>query len=137
MIQAIYKNKEKIHEISFHGIIPSKKNSKQIVCRGRRPILLPSKSFTNWHLICSQTLKMPPISDIMTIEVNMYDKLKKDGTEPKRRFDLTNKAESIMDFLVDMKIIEDDNYKYIPQIILTFGGYRDICGAEVYIYTNQ
>ena len=40
----------------------------------------------------------------------------------KRKADLTNKAESIMDLLVDTKIIEDDNWFIINNINLKFGG---------------
>lgn len=40
----------------------------------------------------------------------------------KRRADLTNKAESILDLLVDCRIIEDDNWFVVPKVILQFGG---------------
>ena len=40
----------------------------------------------------------------------------------KRRADLTNKAESIMDLLVDAGIIEDDNANVCPEVLLRFGG---------------
>jgi hypothetical protein len=36
--------------------------------------------------------------------------------------DLTNKAESIMDLLVDMEILEDDNWFICSDIHLKFGG---------------
>ena len=39
-----------------------------------------------------------------------------------RKFDLSNKAESIMDLLVDTKLIEDDNYSVISELTLKFGG---------------
>lgn len=125
------------YHISFTGNIPSKKNSKQIVCRGSRPMLLPSKSYTTWHTACCESLKMARIGAIRCIEVHLYDKLNKDGTEPKRLFDLTNKTESLFDLFVDVGMIEDDNYKIIPQVILSFGGYRDEQGAEVFIYLDN
>ena len=130
------KNTEYGYSLSFEGNIPSKKNSKQIVTKPF-PRLISSKAYLAWHKTCSQTLKMARIEPIRLIEVNLYDKLNKDGTEPKRKFDLTNKAESIMDLLVDCKIIEDDNYKVIPQMILSFAGFRDEQGAEVFIYIDK
>lgn len=39
-----------------------------------------------------------------------------------RKFDLTNKAESIMDTLVDAGLLTDDNYSVVSELILKFGG---------------
>jgi crossover junction endodeoxyribonuclease RusA len=39
-----------------------------------------------------------------------------------RKTDLTNKAESIMDLLVDCKIIDDDCWQVIPRIMLDARG---------------
>ena len=36
--------------------------------------------------------------------------------------DLSNKAESIMDLLVDNGVIEDDNWFEVPALASTFGG---------------
>lgn len=36
--------------------------------------------------------------------------------------DLSNKAESILDLLVDARILEDDNWYCVPELYLTFGG---------------
>ena len=120
----------------FKGNIPSKKNSKQIVCKPF-PKLISSKAYLAWHKTCSKTLKMARIEPVRLIEVNLYDKLNKDGTEPKRLFDLTNKAESIMDLLVDVGGIQDDNYKVVPQVLLSFVGYREDQGADVFIYIDN
>lgn len=40
----------------------------------------------------------------------------------KRKADLTNKAESIMDALVDAGVLEDDNWFVCGDIRLLFGG---------------
>jgi Holliday junction resolvase RusA-like endonuclease len=51
-----------------------------------------------------------------------------------RKYDLTNKAESIMDALVDAKIIEDDNVNVVPKLILIHGGKdKDNPRAEIII----
>ena len=39
-----------------------------------------------------------------------------------RRADLTNKAESIMDLLVDCKVIVDDSWQEVPRLLLNCGG---------------
>jgi hypothetical protein len=36
-------------KIVFKGIPPSKKNSKQVFCRGGRPTVIPSKAYTIWN----------------------------------------------------------------------------------------
>lgn len=53
----------------------------------------------------------------------------------KRLFDLSNKAESIMDLLVDAGVIEDDNYSFVPELNLKFGGQdKNNPRCEVNIY---
>lgn len=103
----------------MQGVPPSKKNSKIISCRGSRPCLFPSTKYKEWH--SEQTLAFrgvtpnpiePPFDIALTF---YYDKLQ-------RPWDLSNKAESVMDFLVDMKLIEDDNLKVVPTVMLNNGG---------------
>ena len=40
----------------------------------------------------------------------------------RRKADLTNKAESIADLLVDNGFLADDNWTVVPKVVLTFGG---------------
>lgn len=113
--------------IVIKGKIPSKKNSKQIVCRGRFPMLLPSAAFKKWHDVAlpaliaerselsRQTMQPLPKDFAHRIEVTMY-------AHDARAFDLTNKAESVMDLLVEAGIIADDNCNVAPKIDLRFGG---------------
>jgi Holliday junction resolvase RusA-like endonuclease len=42
--------------------------------------------------------------------------------ESRRRFDLSNAAESEMDLLVDAGILQDDSVQIVPSVTLTFGG---------------
>ena len=90
-----------------------------MVCRGRYPMLLPSAKYTEWHESASWQLKkhirriaMFPKSKITLIFI----------AGDNYKFDLTNKAESVMDLLVDNGFIVDDNYVSIPEIVLKFGG---------------
>ena len=54
----------------------------------------------------------------------------------KRAADLTNKAESIMDLLVDRGILSDDNWHIIPNIELQFKGIDKI-NPRCYIYIER
>lgn len=101
--------------IELSGRIPSKKNSKIMVCRGRTPMLLPSAKYKEWHTEASAQLPKPDKKKYHNIHITIY-------APDKRKADLTNKAESIMDLLVDNKIIEDDNWFVMENVCLLFGG---------------
>lgn len=110
-------------KITLTGRIPSKKNSKRIVMAGHRPMILSSKDYEAWHTIASFELKSQVkgmanrirLSGPYRIHIKIF-------AENARKFDLTNKAESIMDLLVDNYIIEDDNWSVVPFVDLEFGG---------------
>lgn len=59
--------------------------------------------------------KRPVASQIECVELIFYP-------STRRKADATNKAESIMDLLVDAGIIEDDNWFIVPELSLKFGG---------------
>ncbi|NCB95586.1 MAG: RusA family crossover junction endodeoxyribonuclease [Negativicutes bacterium] len=104
--------------IVLGGRIPSKKNSKQIIRRGNRSMLVSSRAHSIWHTDAMWQLKEQrtrPMEGKIGIEMMFY-------FPDKRRADLTNKAESIMDLLVDAGIIEDDNANVCPEVLLRFGG---------------
>lgn len=102
----------------IRGRIPSKKNQKIIVCRGKYPLLLPSKKYTEWHKEASaqivDSVPKKPIKNC-SIDLVLY-------APDKRKADLTNKAESVMDLLVDMGFLEDDNWFVVGNLNLKFGG---------------
>jgi hypothetical protein len=99
------------------GDVPSKKNSKQIF-RNRitgRPFIKSSEAYERWHPeAAKQLMGIEPVDIVTTITLTFYP-------SSKRRSDLTNKAESIMDLLVDCKIILDDNWFKVPKLVLQFG----------------
>lgn len=86
-----------------------------MVCRGKFPILLPSSKYTIWHkdALLQLTNKEKIKSSRLVLTFFAQDN---------RKFDLTNKAESIMDTLVDAGLIADDNYGVISELVLKFGG---------------
>jgi hypothetical protein len=120
-----------IIKLSVSGQTPSKKNSKQIVFVKGRPLIISSKNYQEWHKISLKTLKMTPIraENIEKVVLYIYGK-------DKRKWDLTNRAESIMDLMVDAGIIEDDNYSIVPKITLIYGGIdkeNPRCDIEIYV----
>lgn len=102
-------------KIVIYGAAPSKKNSKILTCKNNRPCLFPSKNYTAWHkdALLQLTGKKPIISNELTLTFFAKDK---------RKFDLTNKSESIMDTLVDAGLLLDDNCYIIKNLHLVFGG---------------
>lgn len=100
-------------QISIKGRIPSKKNSRITTRSGRS---FPSAKYTEWHKDASWQLK------------NFKEKISADYLElnfyfpDNRRTDLTNKAESIMDLLVDNGFLEDDCWQVIPNLRLQCKG---------------
>lgn len=101
-------------QIVIYGRIPSKKNSKQIF----RNRLFPSKNYIKRQKDQSEYLKsdykIDKIYSSCMIEITVY-------FPDKRKSDLTNKVESIMDLLVDCWIIEDDNHTVVTKLFLYSG----------------
>ncbi len=109
-----------MHKLTITGRIPSKKNSKQLVHNGGRAFLIPSKKHKEWHddaeyQVSLQWPKRLILSTLKLVTLTFYSPDKIKG-------DLTNKAESVMDLLVDMGVIRDDNWFEIGAINLRFGG---------------
>lgn len=93
-------------------------------CRGNRPTVLPSELYTAWHKDVSiQLWKIKNVLRDQDIELPLTDvKIKLTFYPPDRiKSDLTNKAESVMDCLVDNRILVDDNWFECGDIHLLFG----------------
>lgn len=108
-----------VHTIKLSGSVPSKKNNKQIKFRHGRATLQSSDNFQAWHeeQMYAYALKRAPKikGPVKMVELEFF-------VDSKRKADLTNKAESIMDLLVDAGIIEDDNYFIVPEVRMRLGG---------------
>lgn len=90
--------------IRLKGNIPSKKNSRINTRSGRS---FPSKRYTEWHEYAGmQLLGIKPIKEKIKVSYTFIP-------QDKRKFDVSNKIESINDLFVDMGIIEDDNYTFL------------------------
>ncbi|MGI9118433.1 MAG: hypothetical protein ACR2IQ_02700 [Minisyncoccia bacterium] len=97
-------------EITIYGRVPSKKNSRITTRSGRS---FPSAKYTEWHKDASLQLIGKPKIETDYLEIHFY-------FPDNRRCDLTNKAESIMDLLVDNGLLEDDSWQVIPNLRLKF-----------------
>ncbi len=122
---------------TLNGSIPSKKNSRICFVKGGKQFNIPSKNYKEWHNNASSELNYIkqtynhlefPIISGATIDMLFY-------SGDKRKWDLTNKAESIMDLLVDNGILDDDNYSVVRKIFLMHGGY-DKGNARVEVTIN-
>lgn len=101
-------------QISIKGRIPSKKNSTWTVMVKGRAIRLPSQKYKEWNkdaLLQLRGQEKIPTGTHLLLKFYMPDN---------RRCDLTNKAESIMDTLVDSGLLEDDSWQIIPVLQLQF-----------------
>ena len=105
-------------ELTLTGRIPSKKNSKRIVKSKKGKLsLVSSVNYMKWHKEASIQLKRQKqaknrVKQAIRIEFEFT-------FGDKRKTDLTNKAESVMDSLVDNGILEDDNWVVISDIRLS------------------
>lgn len=105
--------------LTVYGNVPSKKNSKRRIFRGGKPFMIPSEAHEAWHrdaigqLLKNSHLYVKYNGEV--IELRFFPQGKHKG-------DLTNKAESVMDLLVDAGWLEDDNWFVASRINLRFGG---------------
>ncbi len=105
---------------SVSGDIPSKKNSKQIIFskKHNRSFLIPGNVYNKWIKQARKELEARLIGRIENpgkVTLKLYPKTR-------RRADLTNKAESVMDLIVECGVIEDDTWFVVPEIDLRFMG---------------
>lgn len=102
--------------ITLYGRVPSKKNGKIMICRGARPILISTPQFAAWHEEQLWALKKHKVRyESCKVVLTFY-------APDNRAADLSNKAESVMDLLVDSGILKDDNWFVVNQLTLVFGG---------------
>ena len=103
--------------LTIKGRIPSKKNSRLIFSQRGRVINIPSNKYREWHKNATASLSgtFKPLNKASLVRLSFY-------MPDKRRTDLTNKAESILDFLVDNNILADDSWQVVSNICLECKG---------------
>ncbi len=129
--------------IQFHleGLIPSKKNTQQIVQNKttKRRYIVPSYNYTTWNRKALKSLTNQaaeisknrgiefPLTGTISLSIKFYFK-------DEVRRDLTNKAESIQDTLVDSKIIIDDSWLNLnPVTIKGAKNTRKLHSCDIYL----
>ena len=118
-------------KIVILGRIPSKKNSR--VTNRKTGMSFCSLKYKQWHRQASNQLLFgkPVLSSIFSIKIMFF-------WPDLRRTDMSNKAESIMDLLVDNKILKDDCWKIVPSLELVSAGVDKINPrAEIFITTSE
>lgn len=88
----------------------TKKNHGQLVRRGNRSYMLPSKPYQQYQSSCyyylSKYRRAEPINTPINLKCLFF-------MGHKRKCDLTNLLQAVQDILVDYNIIEDDNYSIV------------------------
>lgn len=115
------------HTYIIPGPIPSKKNSrKPVTVKSKKhgkpyTTFVPSNFFKKWHGLASKSLwaesrlcGVHGLKKLQGLVVCVY-------FPDKRKADLTNKAESVNDLLVDCGIITDDRWEVTGPVILLPG----------------
>lgn len=90
-----------------------------MIQRGNRRFMVPSEAHEAWHM--EQMLALRRQCTSVTIEkvkaciITFY-------FPDNRKADLSNKAESIMDLLVNAGVLSDDAWQMVPRLDLRAGG---------------
>ncbi len=95
--------------------IPSKKNSRLVVGRGRgRALNIPSEAYRKWHRanlgsvraqLAEQEIPAAPLE--LRLRIHLADR---------RRRDLDNALSSVLDLLVDAGALKDDSWAVVPRM---------------------
>ena len=94
----------------FRGEVASKKNSRRIVTVRGRPVPIPSKKYVAWEKYARQVILSsgrpgtPFPAAILTIRIYHGDMVRRDTN---------NSTQGIQDVLVEMGVLEDDNWMVI------------------------
>jgi len=131
------KSSDKMNPLKFkliiHGLIPSKKNSKEIRKnrKTQKSYITSSDAFQQWHLQ-HMALLGPKCAGIHISPVSRIEL--KFSFDSRRKADLTNKAEGVMDLLVALKVIKDDDWITVPEVRMTGEYSKENPGCHVFIY---
>ena len=117
-------------EYTIQGRIPSKKNSR--ITNRKTGRSFPSKAYTAWEKeailqIAANDVKLQhPIEKCTRVSLIIYFPCK-------RKADLTNKAESVMDMLIKAGVLIDDAWQITGPVKLYPQYRKGEGGAEIYI----
>jgi len=95
--------------------IPSKKNSRLVVGRGRgRALNIPSAQYREWHKanlgsVRAQVAGLPPLAAPLELRLRIF-------LADRHRRDLDNALSSVLDLLVDAGVLPDDSWAVVPRM---------------------
>ena len=89
----------------------TKKNSQRIIMAGGRPRIIPSAKYKQYERDAGEYVQRPqePIRDAVNVEAVFY-------MPTRRRVDLVNLQEALLDVLVRYGVIEDDNANIVASM---------------------
>ena len=131
-----------IYSFSLYGRVPSKKNSKSVTLEkgggGKTKVKVRSSDlFRSWH---TESLKQlgEVLSHLSGRKFEIIEHIDITIFFPdNRQADVSNKVESIMDLLVDFKILKDDSWQVVPSMSSRGCLRRGMGGADVAIIVNS
>ena len=109
------------------GVVPSKKNSRINTGSGKS---FPSERFTEWHRRCTSEL-FPQRAGLKTISQPVSLSVRFTHADARRR-DSDNMLSSVLDLLVDCRILLDDDWKIVRRIsVVNVQGGEPSCRIEI------
>jgi len=120
--------------LEIKGRIPSKKNSLRRMKFGKKVVTIASKEYIDWErtavvlfaaLVSGRGLPLPFKRVSVDVAITFPDR---------RRTDMSNKIEGLMDSLVKAGVIEDDNWTVVPDLRVRALGHDPVrAGARITI----
>lgn len=101
--------------LTIPGPIPSKKNSRVLTVVNGKRRTFPNAAYKKWHRRAKEAVYGQRLVNPSFIEIEFY-------WPDRRRRDMTNAAESIMDLMVDCGVFQDDSWEHVPRLLLTSAG---------------
>lgn len=121
-------------KLTLKGIPSPKKNSRNIFRTASGKIVnIPSKNFAAWHdrVWMDMPQHIPRTPEPCSVTVAYY-------FPDRRRRDLSNLTESIMDLLVDRRVLSDDSWGCVPCVtMLSMGIDKENPRTEIEIHAIQ
>lgn len=108
------------HSLTIRGQVPSKKNNKRIVYNRKTntPFIISSDRALDWKEDARLQLleqHAPHLSGDTYIKMSFTNK-------DRRRHDLDNMCATVLDTLVECKVIEDDDCLHLANLLCQFNG---------------
>lgn len=102
---------QKIINFTIIGQPYVKKSNQRTVWNGKRIVRIDTPRYRQWHASAVTQLMVlnkpiAPIKEPIILEIHFY-------LQTRRRVDLSNLYEGIQDVLVEMAVLEDDNYTIV------------------------